>query len=211
MWYGLKEHQVRELVRKARTRLGFGSFISIVENIPDYRLMTNTKQPFLHCYASFPYPKDPNSTMKMLIYANPTLLGILHGTVDICVDATFYLCTPSLSPCYQCLIVMVYDNHTSSYVPVVYALTTHKNTSLYCQVFFLLKVITQGKMVVRTYMSDFERAEMSQLAIHFPEATHVGYLFHLKQAWFNYLKDKLGLGHQTMSLRPATKVGGLVS
>ena len=79
MWYGLKEHQVSELVRKARTKLGFGSFISTAENIPDYRLMMDTKQPFLYCYALFPHPEDPNSTMKMLIYANPTLLGLLHG------------------------------------------------------------------------------------------------------------------------------------
>ena len=110
---------------------------------------------------------------------------------------------------YQCLIVMVYDNQTSFYAPVVYALMTHKNTNLYYQVFFQLKVITQGKMVLRTYTSDFERAEMSQLVIHFPQATHLGCLFHLKQAWFKYLKDKLGLGHQSMSLGPATKVGGL--
>jgi hypothetical protein len=41
-WYGMKEHQVRELVRKARTKLGFGSFLSTMENIPDYRLMTDT-------------------------------------------------------------------------------------------------------------------------------------------------------------------------
>ena len=58
---------------------------------------------------------------------------------------------------------MVYNDQTSSYVPVVTTLMTHNNTSLYYQIFIQLKVITRGKMLVRTYTSDFEKAEMSQV------------------------------------------------
>jgi len=46
--------------------------------------------------------------------------------------------------------------------------------------------MTKGKMQVRTYTSDFERAEMNMLVEHFPEGIHVGCLFHLKQAWVKY-------------------------
>ncbi len=63
--------------------------------------------------------------MRIMIYANPSLLGLLQGLVDIYVDATFKPCVPY--GFYQCLIVVVLDNQTSSYVPVVYALMSHKN------------------------------------------------------------------------------------
>ncbi len=63
--------------------------------------------------------------MRIMIHANPSLLGLLQGLVDIYVDATFEPCVPY--GFYQCLIVVVLDNQTSSYVPVVYALMSHKN------------------------------------------------------------------------------------
>ena len=65
----------------------------------------------------------------MMIFANPYLLGLLTGLVDIFIDATFSPCTPN--PFYQCLIIMVYDSQTSAYIPVIYALMTHKVTELY--------------------------------------------------------------------------------
>jgi hypothetical protein len=56
------------------------------------------------------------------------------------------------------LIVMVFDNQTSCYVPVVYTLMAHKYAHLYYQVFTQLKIITKNKMKVRTFTSNFERA-----------------------------------------------------
>lgn len=50
-------------------------------------------------------------------------------------------------------------------------------------------------MKVRTYTSDFERAEMNMLAEHFPKEIHVGcFFFHFKQALVKYLKDH-GMGY----------------
>ncbi len=103
---------------------------------------------------------------------------------------------------------MVFNIQTSFYVPVVYALMSHKNKTLYNQVFFQLKCMTKGKMEVRTYTSDFERAEMNMLAEHSPKGIHVGCLFHLKQAWVKYLRD-LGLGYDSVSFKTAIDVGGL--
>ncbi len=205
-WFGLCKDQVKNLAKKARTKLGFGNFISTVESVPEYRLISDTKQPFLHCSATFPHPVKTEEAMRIMIYANPALLGLLQGVVDIYVDATFKPCIPY--GFYQCLILVVLDNQTSSYVPIVYALMSHKNKALYNQVFFQIKCMTKGKMEVRTYTSDFERAEMNMLAEHFPKGIHVGCLFHFKQALVKYLKD-LGLGCDTVSFKPAIKVGGL--
>jgi hypothetical protein len=155
----------------------------------------------------FPHPEDYNANMRMMIFSNPALLGLLHGIVDIFVDATFSPCTPHLF--LQCLIVMVFNNHMSSFVPVIYALMTHKYASLYYQVFMQLKIITKNKMQVHTYTSNFERAEMNMLAVHCWEGTHLGCFFHLKKAWFKYLMENCGLGHQSVSLEPVMKVGGL--
>ncbi len=96
---------------------------------------------------------------------------------------------------------MVYDNQTSSYDPIVYALMSHKNEALYNQVFLQLKCMTDGKMEVRTYTSDFERAEMNMLAEHFPKGIHVGCFFHFKQALVKYLKDH-GMGYDSVSFKP---------
>jgi hypothetical protein len=120
--------------------------------------MTDTKQPFLHCSACFPHPEDDNGNMRMMIYSNPTVLGLLHRIMDIFVDATFTPCTPHQF--LQCLINMVFNNKMSSFVPVIYALITHKYARLYYQVFMQLNTITTNKMQACTYTSNFERAEL---------------------------------------------------
>ncbi len=120
MWYSLQEHQVLELVQKSRKKLGLRNAISTVENTPDYKLMTDTKRPFLHCFACFPHPEQHDINMHFMVFSNPTLLGLLLGLVDIIVDATFTPYTPS--PFLQCLIFMVLNNQTSLFVSVIYAL-----------------------------------------------------------------------------------------
>jgi hypothetical protein len=116
-----------------------------------------------------------------MIFANPSLLGLLKGQVDIYTDAMFAPCTPNQF--YQCLIIMVYDSQTSSYVPVIYALMTHKVTELYGHVFSQINTLMQEKMKVRTYTSDFERALMNMCELHFGKkvggVTHEDCLFHL--------------------------------
>jgi hypothetical protein len=210
MWYEIKEQQVKELVRKSHKKLGFGNTISTIENTPDYNKMTDQDRPFLHCSACFPHPKKPDTNMQMMIFANPYLLGLLKGLVDIFIDATFSPCTPN--PFYQCLIIMVYDSQTSSYIPVIYALMTHKVTELYGHVFSQINMLMQGKMKVRTYTIDFKRALMNMCELHFGKkvggVTHVDCLFHLKKAWLKYLKKHCGLA-QSRIVGTAMEVGGL--
>ena len=150
----MQEGEVKNLIRNTRSKCGYGSYIKTVENALEYRFMPGTNRPFLHCSASFTDWDKPNELMRIMIFANPDLLGLLRGHVDIYVDATFTPCTPS--GFYQCLILVVFNHQTSSYVPVVYALMSHKVTSLYHQVFLQIKSMMMGKMKVNTYTSDFE-------------------------------------------------------
>ncbi len=204
MWHGVKEHQVLELVRKSHTKLGLGNALSTIKNTPDYNMMTDQDRPFLHCSAVWPHPAKPKMMMGTMICANPKLLNLLKGHVDIYIDATFIPCTPSSF--YQCLIIMTFDNQTSSYVPVIYARMTHKCSELYNLVFSQIAMLIQGKMKVKTYTTDFECGMMNMLALH--GGTHVGCLFHLKQALLKYLKKHCSLA-QASSLGGAMEVGVL--
>ena len=101
-WVGLREHQVVELVRKCHKKLGLDNTIGTIENTPDYNKMTNQDRPFLHASMCFPHPDasknttttgTKNNTMRAMMFANPELLGLLNGRVDIFVDVTFS-CAP---------------------------------------------------------------------------------------------------------------------
>jgi hypothetical protein len=122
-----------ELVRKAQRKLGQGDTIETVENTPQYNSMTDSGRPLLHYSSCFPHPAKLNTNMRMMIFANPANLGLLQGPVDLYTNATFNSCTPV--PFYQFLILMIYDHSTSSFVPFLYALMTHKCKELYSRLF----------------------------------------------------------------------------
>jgi hypothetical protein len=208
-WYGLQEHQVLEMVRKCRNKLGHGNSISTLENVMEYSKMPSKDRPFLHHSMCSPHPEKSDVMMRLMIFANPALLGLLNGVVDLFIDATFS-CVPA--PFYQCLIIMVFDPSTSHYLPVVYALMTHKVQELYWQMFNQLIFLTKWKMQVRTFTSDFELAMINMLELLFGKnaggGKHVGCFFHLKQAWRKYLIEKCGLGLSSL-LGPLMAVGGL--
>jgi hypothetical protein len=73
-------------------------------------------------------------------------LGLLKGPVDLYCDTTFAPCTPD--PFYQCLIIMIFEYSTSSFVPVLYALMTQKCKELYLQVFAQIVILTGKKSSV---------------------------------------------------------------
>ncbi len=78
------------------------------------------------------------------MYANPKLLGLLHGDVHIFADATF-ACAPH--PFSQWLIIMVFNPSTSAYVPVIYTLMTHKFAELYIHMIKKVKILTKVRYV----------------------------------------------------------------
>jgi hypothetical protein len=136
----------------------------------------------LHASGVWPHPDD-SSDMRSMVFGNPALIPLLKNRqLEFFVDATFD-CVPC--PFYQCLIVMVYHDETSAFVPVLYALMTHKNETLYWHVFSAVVYCSEWKIRARTYTTDFEQGLMNQMAHQFEGdgAKHVGCLFHLKQAW----------------------------
>jgi hypothetical protein len=144
-----------------------------------------------------PHPEKSDVMMRLMIFANPALLGLLNGVVDLFIDATFS-CVPA--PFYQCLIMMVFDPSTSHYVPVIYALMMHKCQELYWQVFNQVFFLTKWKMRVCTFTSDIEQASMmNMLELLFGKnaggGKHIiGCFFYLKQAWRKFLMEcNLGL------------------
>jgi hypothetical protein len=156
--------------------------------------MMDTRRPFLQYSTCFPHPEDENLYMRMMVFANPTLLGLIQGQSDIYVDATFNPCTPH--PFIQCLIVMVFNNQRSCYVPVVYTRMTHKYALLHYQVFTQLKIITKNKMKVRTYTSVFERAEMNMLEALFGKENTLGSCFTGSKQYLSTLKRNVTWGIQ---------------
>ncbi len=207
--YRLQEHQVLEMVRKCCNKLGLGNSISTLKNIPDYSKMPSKDRPFLHHSMCSPHPEKSDVMMRLMIFVNPALLGLLNGAVDLFIDATFS-CVPV--PFYQCLIMMVFDSSTSHYVPVIYALMTHKCQELYWQVFNQVFFLTKWKMRVCTFTSDFEQAMMNMLELLFGKnagrGKHIRCFFHLKQAWWKYLVENRNLGKSSI-LGTLMAVGGL--
>jgi hypothetical protein len=119
-WSGLYKSQVIELVRKSRRKLGLGDTISTVNDTKNYWLMSDMTRPFLQHSGVWPHPDGSGEYMRTMVFGNPALISLLKNIqLDIFVNATFD-CVPS--PFYQCLIVMVYHNKTSMFVPVLYAL-----------------------------------------------------------------------------------------
>ena len=105
---------------------------------------------------------------------------------------------------------MIYHRETSSYVPIVYALMDSKCKEAYWHVFNQIVVLSQWKLQVKTYCTDFERALLDQMQIQFggPDGgTHIRCFFHLKQAWRKYLLEKCHIDRETVKV--AMQVGML--
>jgi hypothetical protein len=98
------------------------------------------------------------------------------------------------------MIVMVYDHQTSSYVPVVYILLTHKNSDMYFHAFQTLVNISEWKLEPKNYCSDFEQALMSELDRSFGNyGQHHGCFFHFKQAIRRYMTKKLKMSSEIVT------------
>ena len=102
---------------------------------------------------------------------------------------------------------MVFDDQTGLYVPVVYILMTHKNDELYWEAIARIPVLVDFKLDCHSFTSDFESALINNLKRHLDTAQHVGCYFHLKQAWWKYMRDVLKFDEVDMTL--ACSAGGL--
>ena len=128
------------LVKNTKAGMNFGDKISTVENSREYNRDPVTNMPFMQVSMRCPNPDPQEDHLKIMIFANHELLGLLKlRQLDVYVDATFN-CVPH--PFTQCLIFMIYHRETSSYVPIVYALMNSKCKQAYWHVFDQIVVLS---------------------------------------------------------------------
>ena len=88
-WLGLHKQQAVSRVRKCHAQLGLGDVMLTVTDTSEYRVMTDSKRPFLQM-SVFPHPDDPEEYMHMMVFGNPTLLPLSKvPSLDMYVDAMF--------------------------------------------------------------------------------------------------------------------------
>ncbi len=195
-YIGHNRQYIVDRVCRSRKEMDFGDKFRAVECL--HNVMSDSDCPFLHYHASFPDKSNPKELMQLMVFANPTLIPLLKfKKLDLFVDATFDCCP---APFYQCLIVMVFDDQTCLYVPVVYILMTHKNDELYCEAIARIPVLVDFKLDCHPFTSNFERALIDDLKRHLDTSQHVGCYFYLKQAWWKYMRDVLKFDEVVMTL-----------
>ena len=187
-WTGHQKHFITDRVRRIRSNLNHGDAFRSVEN-SHYALMTDSNRPFLQHHSCIPDRNEPGKWQRIMVFSNPSLTPKLEvADVDLYLDATFDCCP---APFYQCLIVMIFSREHSAYVPIMYILMTHKTQELYWHAFSQVVVLSNWKIKVRSFTSDFERAIINAATHQFPEGFHVGCLFHWKQAIRKHLISAL--------------------
>ena len=91
-----------------------------------------------------------------------------------------FLC--NVAPFYQCLIIMVFDEQTDSYVPDFYVLLTSKTDQIYSQELHWIEMTVGRKISRSTITCDFVIALQNVILSTFPGVIINGCLFHWKQA-----------------------------
>ena len=108
-------------IKNARTRMNGNDIFRTIES-ENLSKMKNSNLFFLHFNLSFPNEYD-GKLERILGFGNPALFRCLGGNRRIFIDGTFKIVP---KPFYQCLIVMVFNKQTDSFVLVFYILLTSK-------------------------------------------------------------------------------------
>jgi hypothetical protein len=106
--------------------------------------------------------KDKNHFHRILLWAHPNLLFMLrHQGIHTYVDATFHSVP---RPFTQCIVLMVSDDETDLFVPIVYLLVDAKAAWTYWNFFNLVLIMTETKFDPSMITCDFEKALMQSIA-----------------------------------------------
>ena len=123
---------------------------------------------------------------RIIGFGNPSLIRVLGGNKRVFIDGTFKIVP---KPFYQCLIIMVFDEQTDSFVPVFYVLLTSKTEQIYRHALYWVKASSNYKMKPDSITCDFEKALHNAIALEFPNVIINGCLFHWKQAIRRKIRD----------------------
>ena len=179
VWSGINDVQVKAIVKNTRHR-EYGTDMFVKLETDEVSMMKDSDRWFLQFNCLLTDPKDGKRS-RMVGFANPRLIGLLNGNVQIYIDGTFKVCP---FPFYQCLIVMVYNGQTDSYVPIFYILLQGKTAFEYEQALHFVCVSTNWKLEPTTVTCDFEKGLHSAVRKKFQSGRIKvnGCLFHFKQA-----------------------------
>jgi hypothetical protein len=179
-----RRNKIINLVKTTRST-EFGNDKMTKIKLPKYaQVSSEDPRPFLITNYKYLLPlsdeRNGRKLHNLLMWAHPDLMTILrrHST-SIYIDCTFR-CVPK--PYSQCLIIMVYDDETDIYVPVVYFLLDNKCQWTYWHALHFVLVETETKFYLSTITSDFEISLLNAIKEQLPNTHRIGCLFHFKQA-----------------------------
>ena len=141
----LKSRVIAEVLR-VRREFGSGDAVEKART-PEYQTVSmSDKRRFLQTALHYNLPSDgiDDELRTILIWSHPELLVMLRRQrLRLLIDCTF-ACVPR--PFMQCMIVMLYDDETDIFVPVVYSLLDTKAQWAYWHVLHFLLVLTETKL-----------------------------------------------------------------
>ena len=111
-------------------------------------------------------------------FRNPPLFRTFGGNKQVFIDGTFKIVP---KPFYQCLIIMVFDEQTDSFVPCFYILLTSKTAQIYHHALYWVKSTVGSNFNPASVTCNFKKALHNAIKIEFPSSIINGCLFHWKQ------------------------------
>jgi hypothetical protein len=145
--------------------------------------------------------KAPDRLEKMHIWCHPELLNLLKGilaynlgkNLKVFIDGTFRTAPKAFK---QLMILMIYSDLASMFVPIMYGLLEGKHSYQYDDFLIGIEQVLEQKLDVHCVSCDFEIGIINTCKgryiineDHWPKAVIVGCFFHWKQAVKRHLQD----------------------
>ncbi len=135
------------------------------------QLVSRTRKEMMYCGNEC--RQIENSKFRMMSDDSNRAFLQYHGTLPHPNKAVDHV----PSPFCQAMTFIIHDRQTNKCVPVVYILMSH--------------TISEWKVDVATFTTDFKGALMNQCSIQFNKGQHICLLSGFKQAWRRYLTEEL--------------------
>ncbi|KAF0993127.1 hypothetical protein HZS_6286 [Henneguya salminicola] len=106
-----------------------------------------------------------------MIWATNQSLSFLRYNGHTFVDGTF---RTTLSPFYQCLIIIAFGHASDLYIPCVFGLVTDKNEHIYCDFFHQVIMLMKYNWMPKIVTINSEKALISAVNQEFQESRVTG-------------------------------------
>ena len=183
------KNSVMRAVKLIRNEEIAGDVIEKVK-LPDYYFMSaDDKRRFLNVVFQYPLPSDEidDKLHTILGWGHPELISLLRRSqIHVFIDGTFFCVPKGFS---QCIVIMIYDDDTDLYVPVMFFLVDNKKQWTYWHVIHCLFVLTEANLDPASFTTDFELALVKAISEQFKGVKQYGCSFHFKQSLRRHLQQ----------------------